>query len=120
MRTRLARTADGWWLDTPGGLIRLGVEARSTGALLADRDTLAAAVEAARTAAAADPHLAVPAESLDLLSPVTAPLLLTGTPGGTALQAPPAGSRSSTATAAPWGGHAGRARSPYLATATVR
>jgi 2-keto-4-pentenoate hydratase/2-oxohepta-3-ene-1,7-dioic acid hydratase in catechol pathway len=73
MRTRLARTADGWWLDTPGGLIRLGIEAPSTGALLADRDTLAAAVKAARAAAAADPRLAVSAGSLDLLSPVTAP-----------------------------------------------
>jgi 2-keto-4-pentenoate hydratase/2-oxohepta-3-ene-1,7-dioic acid hydratase in catechol pathway len=73
MRTRLARTADGWWLAVPGGLVRLGVEAPSTGALLADGDTLAAAVETARAAAAADPRLAVPAESLDLLSPVTAP-----------------------------------------------
>lgn len=73
MRTRLARTADGWWLDTPGGLIRLGIEAPSTGALLADRDTLAAAVEAARAAAAAEPRRTAPAGSLDLLSPVTAP-----------------------------------------------
>jgi 2-keto-4-pentenoate hydratase/2-oxohepta-3-ene-1,7-dioic acid hydratase in catechol pathway len=73
MRTRLARTEDGWWLDTPGGLIRLGIAAPSTGALLADRDTLAAAMDAARAAAAADPQRAVPAGSLDLLSPVTAP-----------------------------------------------
>ena len=73
MRTRLARTEDGWWLDTPGGLVRLGIAASSTGALLADRDTLAAAIEAARVAADADPQLAVPAESLDLLSPVTMP-----------------------------------------------
>jgi 2-keto-4-pentenoate hydratase/2-oxohepta-3-ene-1,7-dioic acid hydratase in catechol pathway len=73
MRTRLARTADGWWLDTPAGLVRIGVEAPSTGALLADRDGLAAAVEAALAAAATDPRLPVPAESLELLSPVTAP-----------------------------------------------
>jgi 2-keto-4-pentenoate hydratase/2-oxohepta-3-ene-1,7-dioic acid hydratase in catechol pathway len=73
MRTRLARTADGWWVAVPGGLVPLRVEARSTGALLADRETLAAAVETARAAAAADPRLAMPAESLVLLSPVTAP-----------------------------------------------
>jgi 2-keto-4-pentenoate hydratase/2-oxohepta-3-ene-1,7-dioic acid hydratase in catechol pathway len=73
MRTLLARTADGWWLATPAGLVRLRIEAPSTGALLAHRGNLDAAAEAARTAAAADPRLAVPAESLDLLSPVTAP-----------------------------------------------
>jgi 2-keto-4-pentenoate hydratase/2-oxohepta-3-ene-1,7-dioic acid hydratase in catechol pathway len=73
MTARLARTADGWWLDTQAGLIRLGLEATSTGALVADMAALAAAVEAARAAAATDPQLAVPAESLDLLSPVTAP-----------------------------------------------
>jgi 2-keto-4-pentenoate hydratase/2-oxohepta-3-ene-1,7-dioic acid hydratase in catechol pathway len=73
MMTRLARTADGWWLAAPGGLVRLSVEAPCTGALLADRETLAAAVETTWTAAAADPRLAVPPESLDLLSPVTAP-----------------------------------------------
>jgi len=70
MRTRLARTEDGWWLDIRGGLIRLGIAVSSTGVLLADMDTLAAAIEAAR---AADPQLAVPAESLDLLSPITTP-----------------------------------------------
>ena len=73
MRARLARTADGWWLLTPAGLVRLGLETATTGALLADEDHLAAAVEAAGTAAAADPRLAVSAGSVDLLSPVTAP-----------------------------------------------
>ncbi|HEX9033648.1 MAG TPA: fumarylacetoacetate hydrolase family protein [Streptosporangiaceae bacterium] len=73
MKARLARTADGWWVDTSAGLTRLAVAASTTGALLADHDALAAAVEAARAAVAADSHLAVPAESLDLLSPVTAP-----------------------------------------------
>ena len=73
MTARLARTADGWWLLTPAGLVRLGLDASTTGALLADGDRLAAAVEAAGTTAAADPRLAVPAGSLDLLSPVTAP-----------------------------------------------
>ena len=73
MRNLLARTADGWWLATPAGLVRLRIETSSTGALLAHRGNLDAAAEAARVAAAADPRLAVPAESLDLLSPVTAP-----------------------------------------------
>jgi 2-keto-4-pentenoate hydratase/2-oxohepta-3-ene-1,7-dioic acid hydratase in catechol pathway len=73
MSTRLARTADGWWLNTPVGLIPLGFQAPTTGALLADSDTLAAAVEAARATAAADSRSAVPADTLDLLSPVTAP-----------------------------------------------
>ncbi len=66
MSTRLARTAQGWWLVTPAGLVRLGLDAPTTGALLAGP-----ALEAA-VAAAADGR-AVPAGSLDLLSPVTAP-----------------------------------------------
>jgi len=69
MSTRLARTADGWWLVTPAGLVRLGVDALTTGALLAGR----AALDAAVAAAAAAEDAAVPAASLDLLSPVTAP-----------------------------------------------
>jgi 2-keto-4-pentenoate hydratase/2-oxohepta-3-ene-1,7-dioic acid hydratase in catechol pathway len=69
MTARLARTADGWWLLTPAGPVRLGLDAPTTGALLADRPALDAAV----AAAAAAEHAAVPARSLDLLSPVTAP-----------------------------------------------
>ena len=69
MSTRLARTADGWWLLTPPGLVRLGLDAPTTGALLAGRPALDAAV----AAAAATQDVAVPAGSLDLLSPVTAP-----------------------------------------------
>jgi 2-keto-4-pentenoate hydratase/2-oxohepta-3-ene-1,7-dioic acid hydratase in catechol pathway len=69
MTARLARTAEGWWLLTPAGLVRLGLNAPTTGALLADRPALDAAVAAAADAADA----AVPAGSLDLLSPVTAP-----------------------------------------------
>jgi 2-keto-4-pentenoate hydratase/2-oxohepta-3-ene-1,7-dioic acid hydratase in catechol pathway len=67
---RLARTADGWWTVTPAGLIRLDLPAATTAGLLADRVALAAAIEAAQ---AAGPQAAVPAESVDLLSPVTAP-----------------------------------------------
>jgi 2-keto-4-pentenoate hydratase/2-oxohepta-3-ene-1,7-dioic acid hydratase in catechol pathway len=69
MSTRLARTAAGWWLLTPAGLVRLGLEAPATGALLAGRLALDAAVAAAADAADG----AVPPGSLDLLSPVTAP-----------------------------------------------
>jgi 2-keto-4-pentenoate hydratase/2-oxohepta-3-ene-1,7-dioic acid hydratase in catechol pathway len=69
MSARLARTADGWWLLTPAGLVRLGLDAPTTGALLARRPALEAAV----AAAAAAEHTAVPAGSLELLSPVTAP-----------------------------------------------
>jgi hypothetical protein len=42
MSTRLARTADGWWLDSQAGLVRLAIAAPGTGELLADKDTLAA------------------------------------------------------------------------------
>jgi len=69
MSVNLARTADGWWAVTPAGLVRLDLPAATTAGLLADRAALAAAIGAAR----ARPRDAVPAQSLDLLSPVTAP-----------------------------------------------
>ena len=55
MSANLARTADGWWLVTPAGLIRLGLTAPTTAALLAGRPALDTAVETARLAAAAAP-----------------------------------------------------------------
>ncbi len=73
MSTRLARTADGWWLVTPPGLIQLGLAPPTTAALLADQAGLDAAIQAGHRAVAADPQQAVPAGSLDLLSPLTAP-----------------------------------------------
>ncbi len=73
MSANLARTAEAWWAVTPAGLVRLDLPAATTAGLLADRAALAAAIEAAQAAAAAAPRDAVPAESLDLLSPVTAP-----------------------------------------------
>src|ERR1039458_8119097 len=73
MSARLARTADGWCVVTPGGLVRLEPPAATTAGLLADRTALTAAIEAAQATAAAAPRDVVPAESLDLLSPVTAP-----------------------------------------------
>jgi 2-keto-4-pentenoate hydratase/2-oxohepta-3-ene-1,7-dioic acid hydratase in catechol pathway len=69
MSARIARTADGWWAVTPAGLVRLDLAPASTARLLADRASLAAATEAAH----ARQGDAVPAEALDLLSPVTAP-----------------------------------------------
>ena len=69
MSANLARTADGWWAVTPAGLVRLGLTAATTAGLLADREALAAALGAAHVRQ----QDAVPAESLDLLSPVTAP-----------------------------------------------
>ena len=73
MSANLARTADGWWVVTPTGLVRLDLAATTTAGLLADWAALTAAIEAAQAAAAAAPQEAVPAESLELLSPVTAP-----------------------------------------------
>ena len=73
MSARLARTAEGWWAVTPAGLVRLGLAADTTARLLADRAALAAAVKAAQVTAVTAPRDAVPAESLELLSPVTAP-----------------------------------------------
>ncbi len=70
MSARLARTAEGWWVVTPAGLVPLGLAAGTTAQLLASREALDAAVAAAQAAASRD---AVPAQSLDLLSPVTAP-----------------------------------------------
>ena len=73
MSARLARTADGWWVVTPAGLVRLDLPGATTAGLLADRTALTAAIESAQATAAAAPRDAVPAESLDLRSPVTAP-----------------------------------------------
>ena len=58
---------------TPAGLVRLGLPVTTTAGLLADRTALTAAIEAAQATAATAPQEAVPAGSLDLLSPVTAP-----------------------------------------------
>ena len=73
MSANLARTAGGWWVVTPAGLVRLDLPAATTAGLLADRPALAAAIDAAQATAAAAPRDAVPADSVDLLSPVTAP-----------------------------------------------
>jgi 2-keto-4-pentenoate hydratase/2-oxohepta-3-ene-1,7-dioic acid hydratase in catechol pathway len=73
MSHTLARTADGWWVRTPAGMMPLAVDAPTTGALLADRAALHRAITAASAAADADLRRAVPAASLPLLAPVTTP-----------------------------------------------
>jgi 2-keto-4-pentenoate hydratase/2-oxohepta-3-ene-1,7-dioic acid hydratase in catechol pathway len=72
MTAQIARTADGWWAVTPAGLVRLDLTAATTAGLLADRGALATALDDAQ----ARQQDAVPAESLHLLSPVTAPARL--------------------------------------------
>lgn len=64
MTISVLRTADAWWVHTATGAAKIATDAATTGALLADR----AAIEAAVSDSAA-----VPVDSLDLLSPVTAP-----------------------------------------------
>jgi 2-keto-4-pentenoate hydratase/2-oxohepta-3-ene-1,7-dioic acid hydratase in catechol pathway len=69
MSVNLARTAEGWWVRTAAGMVRLALPT-TTGDLLADRPALDRAIAAARAAVPSDTRAV---ESLDLLSPVTAP-----------------------------------------------
>jgi 2-keto-4-pentenoate hydratase/2-oxohepta-3-ene-1,7-dioic acid hydratase in catechol pathway len=62
MSTSVLRTADGWWVATPAGAVKITTDARTTGELLADRAAIAAASGGT-----------VPVESLALVSPVTTP-----------------------------------------------
>jgi 2-keto-4-pentenoate hydratase/2-oxohepta-3-ene-1,7-dioic acid hydratase in catechol pathway len=64
MSISVLRTHDGWWVQTPRGAAPVDSAATTTAALLADR----AAIEAAATAT----HT-IPIDTLELLSPVTAP-----------------------------------------------
>jgi 2-keto-4-pentenoate hydratase/2-oxohepta-3-ene-1,7-dioic acid hydratase in catechol pathway len=70
MSVNIARTAEGWWVQAPAGMVRLDLPAATTGDLVADRPALDHAIEGALVA---PPEHARPVESLDLLSPVTAP-----------------------------------------------
>lgn len=63
MTISVLRTADAWWVKTPNGAARIDTAATTTAGLLADR----AAVDAALTGDV------VPVDTLDLISPVTAP-----------------------------------------------
>lgn len=62
MTTTVLHTADAWWVRMPAGAVKIDTAASTTGELLADR----AAIDAA-----AGPT--VPVDSLELVSPVTAP-----------------------------------------------
>jgi 2-keto-4-pentenoate hydratase/2-oxohepta-3-ene-1,7-dioic acid hydratase in catechol pathway len=62
--TSILRTADAWWVRTPAGAAKITTTALTTGDLLADRAAIDAAAYSADT---------VPVDSLELVSPVTAP-----------------------------------------------
>ena len=64
MSITILRTADAWWVASPGGAARIDTDATTTGALLADPDQIEAARGGRKTV---DPA------NLDLVSPVTAP-----------------------------------------------
>ena len=64
MSITILRTADAWWVRTPGGAARIDTDATTTGALLADPEQIEAARASKETV---DPA------TLDLVSPVTAP-----------------------------------------------
>ncbi|GAA4886164.1 fumarylacetoacetate hydrolase family protein [Actinomycetospora straminea] len=64
MSISVLRTADAWYVSTPGGATWIDTAATTTAELLADRPAIAAAAAGGRT---------VPVGSLDLVSPVTAP-----------------------------------------------
>ncbi|MBV9514409.1 MAG: fumarylacetoacetate hydrolase family protein [Mycobacteriaceae bacterium] len=64
MTISILRSADAWWVLTADGAVKVDSPANTTRELLADRSAIEAAV------GGSDP---VPAASLDLVSPVTAP-----------------------------------------------
>jgi 2-keto-4-pentenoate hydratase/2-oxohepta-3-ene-1,7-dioic acid hydratase in catechol pathway len=64
MTVSVLRTADAWWVQTPSGAAKIDTAATTTGELLADRAAIDRAEHGAET---------VSVDSLDLLSPVTAP-----------------------------------------------
>jgi 2-keto-4-pentenoate hydratase/2-oxohepta-3-ene-1,7-dioic acid hydratase in catechol pathway len=64
MTFTILRTSDAWWVRTPRGAARVDTLATTTRELLADRDAISTAFAATDT---------VDAESLRLVSPVTAP-----------------------------------------------
>jgi 2-keto-4-pentenoate hydratase/2-oxohepta-3-ene-1,7-dioic acid hydratase in catechol pathway len=64
MTISVLRTVDAWWVQTPTGAAKINSAATTTGSLLADRAAIETAAHSSGT---------VPVDSLDLLSPVTAP-----------------------------------------------
>lgn len=64
MTISVLRTADAWWVQTPTGAAQIATTAASTRELLADRAAIEAAAHNSDT---------VPVDSLELVSPITAP-----------------------------------------------
>jgi 2-keto-4-pentenoate hydratase/2-oxohepta-3-ene-1,7-dioic acid hydratase in catechol pathway len=64
MTTSVLRTADAWWVQTPTGAAKIDTPAATTGELLADRAAIDTPAHNGTT---------VPVDTLDLVSPVTAP-----------------------------------------------
>ena len=64
MTTSILRTADAWWVQTPTGAARVATTANSTRELLADRESIERAAHSMDT---------VLVDTLELLSPITAP-----------------------------------------------
>jgi 2-keto-4-pentenoate hydratase/2-oxohepta-3-ene-1,7-dioic acid hydratase in catechol pathway len=64
MTVSILRTADAWWVQTPTGAARVATTVATTRQLLADRGAIEAVAHSTDT---------VPVDSLQLLSPVTAP-----------------------------------------------
>lgn len=64
MTISILRTAEAWWVQATTGAVRIDTSATTTGELLADRAAIDAAARGGE---------AVPVDSLELVSPVTAP-----------------------------------------------
>ncbi|MCC8929928.1 MAG: fumarylacetoacetate hydrolase family protein [Rhodococcus sp. (in: high G+C Gram-positive bacteria)] len=64
MSISVLRTDDAWWVQTPEGAVKVDTDAVTTAELLADRSSVEAARKGTDT---------VPVETLQLISPVTAP-----------------------------------------------
>lgn len=64
MTTSVLRTTDAWWVQTPTGAAKIATTATTTGELLADRAAIDVAAHSGDVVAV---------DSLELLSPVTAP-----------------------------------------------
>lgn len=64
MTVSVLRTADGWWVRTPDGAVKVDTPAATTGELLRDRASLATAAAGTAT---------IDVTTLELLSPVTTP-----------------------------------------------
>src|SRR5690242_4141458 len=64
MTTSVLRTADAWWVQTATGAAKIHTSATTTGELLADLGAIDAAARSAEV---------VDVDTLDVISPVTAP-----------------------------------------------